>query len=178
VRWDERAILELLWFETQAENARKVRSGALAADQVALLLQGREPPESLTMADLVAARPLPDSTRSPLRAIATPLGPLRAALAQYDIGARWAIDLYCARTGAPTTRLTCNLPEVPLTDRLLVCVKAWSENEPLRDALLDSGFLEDTGARVRTGYALAEVWRLSGVLAQLAGARFVAAEAA
>lgn len=40
-----------------------------------------------------------------------------------------------------------------------VLVKTWSENEDLRQPMLDTGLFEDTGRRVPNGFIEAEVWR-------------------
>jgi hypothetical protein len=40
-----------------------------------------------------------------------------------------------------------------------VLVKTWSENEDMRQPMLESGLFEDTGRRVPNGFIQAEVWR-------------------
>lgn len=57
--------------------------------------------------------------------------------------------------------LTTNIPGVHL-DRDEILVKTWGENEQFRSPLLASGFFEDTGRRIPTGYVMAEVWQLQG----------------
>lgn len=39
-------------------------------------------------------------------------------------------------------------------------VKTWSENEPYIKPLLNSGWFEDTGKRVPTGFVEAQVWKI------------------
>lgn len=46
-------------------------------------------------------------------------------------------------------------------------IKTWSENEPLVEPLLVAGLFQDTGRRVRTGYAYAAVWKPQGAALKL-----------
>lgn len=39
-------------------------------------------------------------------------------------------------------------------------VKTWSENEPYIKPMLESGWFEDTGKRVPTGFVEAQVWKI------------------
>lgn len=57
--------------------------------------------------------------------------------------------------------ITTNLPGVEL-ERGEFTVKTWSENADLRAPLLATGVFVDTGKRVPTGFAEAEVWRRAG----------------
>lgn len=41
-----------------------------------------------------------------------------------------------------------------------ILVKTWSENEEIAKDMLNSGWFEDTGRRVKTGYVEAQVWRV------------------
>jgi len=57
--------------------------------------------------------------------------------------------------------LTVNIPDVKLgEDEILI--KGWSENEPVADAAMKTGWFERTNKIVPTGFAVAEVWRVLG----------------
>lgn len=60
--------------------------------------------------------------------------------------------------GEPYGTLTKVVPGVQLADGE-VLIKTYSENEPFRQPLLESGLFEDTGRRVNSGYINLEVWR-------------------
>lgn len=55
--------------------------------------------------------------------------------------------------------LTVNISEAHLEEDE-ICVKVWSENAPVAEALRNSRFFADTGRRVLTGHVYAEVWRV------------------
>jgi len=59
----------------------------------------------------------------------------------------------------PFGMLTCNLPGVPLEDNEVI-IKNWSENEDIVKAALASGYFEDTGMRIHTGFVQAQIWRV------------------
>jgi len=61
------------------------------------------------------------------------------------------IDLFCT--------LTCNLPDIPLEDDEVI-IKNWSENEDIAKAALASGYFQDTGKRISTGFVQAPIWRV------------------
>lgn len=61
--------------------------------------------------------------------------------------------------GSPWCHLTMCSPSAELGPNE-VLVKTWSENEPIAEALRNSDMFEDTGRRVRTGYCVAEIWRI------------------
>ncbi|MCC5612173.1 hypothetical protein LC612_36965 [Nostoc sp. CHAB 5834] len=55
--------------------------------------------------------------------------------------------------------MTINLPDQELNDNL-VAMAFWGENSPLRTPLWETGLFNDTGQRVRVGYATAEIWEI------------------
>jgi hypothetical protein len=70
-----------------------------------------------------------------------------------------AIELY-DEEGMPYTTFSVCLPGSQLQpDEVLV--KTWSENEDLRQPMLDTGLFADTGRRVSSGFVNAEVWRFT-----------------
>ena len=81
---------------------------------------------------------------------------------RYTKGNRLALTLV-SEDGSPWGNLTVNLPDAPLADDEIL-VKTWSENAFYREPALNSGLFVDTGRRVPTGMALAEVWRYTGKL--------------
>lgn len=81
---------------------------------------------------------------------------------RYTKGNRLALTLV-SEDGSPWGTLTVNLPDAPLADDEIL-VKTWSENAFYREPALNSGLFVDTGRRVPTGLALAEVWRYTGKL--------------
>ena len=78
-------------------------------------------------------------------------------LNSYNNG-RIAIQLYS--DNAPFATASVNIPHVSLEENE-VCMKFWSENEPLRQPLLDTRWFIDTEKRVPTGFVKAEVWKVS-----------------
>jgi hypothetical protein len=59
----------------------------------------------------------------------------------------------------PFATLTCNIPGVKLEpDEVLI--KRWSENEQVANDALATGWFEETGKIVPTGFAIAEIWRI------------------
>jgi hypothetical protein len=72
---------------------------------------------------------------------------------------RLAIELADAQ-GIPYSILSVNIVTELAPGPGQFFAKTWSENEPLREPALASGLFEDTGARVKTGFVQAEVWRL------------------
>jgi hypothetical protein len=81
-------------------------------------------------------------------------------LGSYQNGRSTAIQL--VTTGSfkePFATLTCNIPCVKLeADEVLI--KGWSENEAVAQAALKTGWFEETGKIVPTGFAVAEIWRI------------------
>lgn len=70
-----------------------------------------------------------------------------------------ALMLVC-EDGESYGTLTVCIPSVTLgPDELLV--KTWSENAAMRIPMLSCGLFEDTGVRIPTGMAHAEVWRFT-----------------
>lgn len=80
---------------------------------------------------------------------------------QYSVNRRTAIQgiVYENNYAQPFAMLTCNIPEESLEPDEVI-VKDWSENKEFAKACLKSGLFEDTMARVRTGYALAPIWKI------------------
>jgi hypothetical protein len=70
-----------------------------------------------------------------------------------------AIEMFL-KDGEPFGTLTCCLPgQVKLADDEIL-VKTWSENEPLAEAAIHSGFFADTAKRISTGFVQAEIWKV------------------
>ena len=62
-------------------------------------------------------------------------------------------------TGQPYTVLTINLPEARLQEDEFL-VKTWSENALIIECIRKLDIFEETAKRVRTGFCVAEIWRL------------------
>ncbi|AQH05527.1 hypothetical protein A9R05_41605 (plasmid) [Burkholderia sp. KK1] len=75
-------------------------------------------------------------------------------------GGRLAIQLDDSETGDPYLTISVNVPHAEIADGEIL-VKTWAENESLRGPLLASGLFVDTGKRVRSSFAEAEVWTLA-----------------
>jgi hypothetical protein len=60
--------------------------------------------------------------------------------------------------GEPFGTFSVYIPGLEL-DEAEFAAKTWGENVTLRQVMLDTGYFEDTGRRVDTGHAVAEVWR-------------------
>jgi len=73
---------------------------------------------------------------------------------------RVALRLEDWNDGSPVATITVNLPEAKLDEEHEVCVKDWSENEGILDAIIAAGFAKDTGRRVATGHVEAAVVRI------------------
>lgn len=76
---------------------------------------------------------------------------------RYQNGRR-ALNLVTSE-GIPFGTLTVNLPDQDLNDNL-VAMALWAENAPMRAPMMETGLFEDTGRRVRVGYATAEIWAI------------------
>lgn len=76
------------------------------------------------------------------------------------MGGRRAIQLNDDETGEPYLTISVNVPHAVIEDGEIL-VKTWSENESLRGPLLASGLFVDTGKRVPSNHAEAEVWTLA-----------------
>lgn len=85
-------------------------------------------------------------------------GPCRLLKERYNNG-RLALQLFSNMHGMIAT-LTVNLPEEHLEDDEFF-IKGWSENEAIIPDVLASGVFEDTGKRIRTGFANAFVWKFA-----------------
>jgi len=80
---------------------------------------------------------------------------------KYQEGGAPAIQLRKNFDFSPFATLTVNIPDVKLgEDEILI--KGWSENEPVADAAMKTGWFERTNKIVPTGFAVAEVWRVLG----------------
>lgn len=64
---------------------------------------------------------------------------------------RTAIQLV-TEDGQPYATATVNMPEVPLEEGEVI-LKSYSENAGLREAMVDAGWVRDTGWRVQAGWA-------------------------
>jgi hypothetical protein len=59
----------------------------------------------------------------------------------------------------PYAVLTINLPDVRLEEGEFI-VKTWAENEDIANCIRELGIFEETSKRVRTGFCVAEIWKL------------------
>lgn len=82
-------------------------------------------------------------------------------LTTYKDSDRLAVQFVVKETEEPFCTLSVNLPDQPLPGPEYFWAKTWSENAPIRNQLLNSGFFEDTGQRAPTGFARAELWKLT-----------------
>ena len=73
---------------------------------------------------------------------------------------RVALRLEDWNDGSPVATITVNLPEAKLDEEHEVCVKDWSENEGMLNAIIAAGFAQDTGRRVPTGFVEAAIVRI------------------
>ena len=71
-----------------------------------------------------------------------------------------AVQLY-DEDGMPYTTFSTCLPTSSNLQPGELLVKTSDENADLREPMLNSGLFEDTGRRVQSGFAAAEVWRLT-----------------
>jgi len=74
----------------------------------------------------------------------------------YDNG-RLALVLMDA--DGPIATATVNIPEQALGPDE-VCIKTWSENEPMLAFLVENGIVQDTGNRAPAGFAEAAICKL------------------
>ena len=58
----------------------------------------------------------------------------------------------------PYSVLTINMPNVQLESNEFI-IKNYSENEGMADTVFATGWFEDTGKKVRAGFALVPIWR-------------------
>lgn len=84
--------------------------------------------------------------------------PLALFKGQYRAGGSPALMLVC-ESGEPYGTVSVNLPGVPLGAGEIL-VKTVDEYAPAREPLLACGVLMDTGRRQRSGFLLAEVWKI------------------
>lgn len=70
---------------------------------------------------------------------------------KYIFGDRKAWILEDASDGSPVATCSVNLPDEPLSDNEIF-IKDYSENEGMLKALIERGFVEDTGRRVPSGW--------------------------
>lgn len=59
----------------------------------------------------------------------------------------------------PFAVLTINLPHTELQDDEFI-VKTWAENEDIVDCIRKLDIFEETSKRVKTGFCVAEIWKL------------------
>ena len=79
-------------------------------------------------------------------------------ISHYIEGGDTAVVL-ATETGEMYAVLTVNIEEIPLMEGEIL-VKTWSENEEISKACLETGFFEDTGLKVPTGFVTASVWKV------------------
>lgn len=90
-----------------------------------------------------------------------PFGHAKLAIGRYPKGGAICVELDLIAEEECSWILSTNL--VPYGAQLAndeFTVKSWSENEPLIAPLLATGFFEDTGRRIASGFAEAPVWRV------------------
>ena len=76
----------------------------------------------------------------------------------YTNNGRVALQLIDLHISEPWCVATTNLPQVSL-EKDEICIKNWSENEGILDALVEGGIVEDTGKVEPTGHVVANVVR-------------------
>jgi hypothetical protein len=82
-----------------------------------------------------------------------------------DVGfGRYTVDdtvvILLLHHGQIWSKATTCVPESGIDRNNQVLIKTWNENEGILEALRDSGIVEDTGKRVKTGYVEAFVCEL------------------
>ena len=93
----------------------------------------------------------------------TPYGDASIHVGRYPKGGAIYVQLYTKGDEYPEPLATLSTNLVPYGASLAddeFSVKSWSENEPLIQAMLDTGLFEDTGRRTPTGYAMSPTWRI------------------
>lgn len=66
----------------------------------------------------------------------------------------------------PHAKVSVNLPDQHLNEGELF-IKDWAENEPIVAALVEAGWLKDTGREVLSGYVVPRVMTMEGDLLDL-----------
>ena len=95
--------------------------------------------------------------------VQTPYGVASIHIGRYPKGGAIYVQLYTKGDEYPEPLATLSTNLVPYGASLAddeFSVKSWSENEPLIQAMLDTGLFEDTGRRTPTGYAVSPTWRI------------------
>jgi len=64
LKWDERALAELAWFELRATYAAAIRRGDIAEERVPVLFRTASPPDGLTMAAIAQRFADPSAARA------------------------------------------------------------------------------------------------------------------
>ena len=78
---------------------------------------------------------------------------------------RLAIRMVDEEDGSPVCTLTTNLPDQHLNEGE-VFIKHWAENQPIFDAMMEFGWLRDTGREVISAYVEPKAMTLDGPLAE------------
>ena len=79
-------------------------------------------------------------------------------ISHYIEGGDTAVVL-ATETGEMHAVLTVNIEDTLLKEDEIL-VKTWSENEDIARACLETGFFEDTGLLVPTGFVTASIWKV------------------
>ena len=87
--------------------------------------------------------------------------PVKFQIAKYQDG-RVCLQLITDdETQEPYCTLTVNVEEADwILDDNEILVKTWSENGPTAEVCLQLGLFIDTGRRIPTGYAKAQIWKV------------------
>jgi len=91
--------------------------------------------------------------------IDTRYGKALVHLLEYQHGKRMAVQLMDAYDYGLIATLSVNLPDESI-EKGEFFVKGWNENEQIIEDCRKSGLFTDTGKRVKTGFVMAEVWRM------------------
>lgn len=83
---------------------------------------------------------------------------ITAKRATYVTNGRLGVELLVR--GRHWAMLSTNLVDAPELSYDHFYARTWSEMEQFREPALNSGLFEDTGERIRSGFVLAEVWRI------------------
>ncbi|MFN4267060.1 MAG: hypothetical protein ACK4F8_15080 [Aquabacterium sp.] len=95
--------------------------------------------------------------------VQTQFGQIHAEVGRYPKGGAIYVQFYTHAEGYPEPFLTLSTNILPVGGGLgsdELCVKTWSENEPFIEDIFNSGWFEDTGRKVASGFVRAPIWRL------------------
>lgn len=95
--------------------------------------------------------------------VQTQFGLIHAEVGRYPKGGAIFVQFYSYAEGFKEPFLTLSTNVLGLGQGLALdelCVKDWSENEPFIEDIFNSGWFENTGRSVGSGFVRAPIWRL------------------